>query len=228
VVIGLIALLIAMLLPGLARSRAAARSVKCLAQMRTLGQWTDAYADDQREAMPRSQHSAFAANVMPWGYAFFEYATTRRYEQGDVGRNAVFNGIYSCPADRRTDRWSYGYNVWFELTHDETGGKTYSRRGRAPNPPGTVLFCELSNLTSADHAMAHFWRTLSTPHEVDARRHATSSTPCSPTGTPKPDPSSHCSTPKESRTRSIRKRPADPRLLFLAPHLLCPDRRSSS
>jgi prepilin-type processing-associated H-X9-DG protein len=52
VVIGIIALLIAMLLPTLGRTREQARSVKCLTQMRQLSQAFVMYSNDNRGAMP--------------------------------------------------------------------------------------------------------------------------------------------------------------------------------
>ncbi|MBL8963339.1 MAG: type II secretion system protein [Phycisphaeraceae bacterium] len=171
VVIAILAILTAIILPALARSRDAARQCRCLCQMRTLGQLTAIYADASRDAMPRSQHSAFANRVAPWGYAFFEYLTGRAYSPGDAGWTDVFNGPYRCPCDRRRERWSYGYNVYFELTPAETGGRVWTRFTGIPRPSSTVLFAELSDLTSADHAMAHFWTDFGAPPEVDTDRH---------------------------------------------------------
>lgn len=171
VVLGMIAALVGVMLPALTRSRHAARGCQCLCQMRSLGQFTALYADTCRDAMPRSQHSAFAAGASPWGYAFFEYLTDRPYTAGDPSWATVFNGGYRCPLDRRRERWSYGYNVYFELTPEETGGPTWSRYSSIPRPSGTVLFTELSNQTTADHAMAHYWVLMAAPPEVDADRH---------------------------------------------------------
>lgn len=171
VVLAILAALVGAMLPALARSRHAARSCQCLCQMRSLGQFTALYADTWRDAMPRSQHSAFAAGASPWGYAFFEYLTDRPYTTGDSSWSTVFNGGYRCPLDRRRERWSYGYNVHFELTSEETGGRTWNRYSSIPRPSGTVLFTELSDLTTADHAMAHFWVLMAAPPEVDADRH---------------------------------------------------------
>lgn len=133
------------------------------------------YAVESKERMPRSQHSAFAVGASPWGYAFFPFLTERTHQQVDIAWSTVFNGAYRCPLDRRRDRWSYGYNVYYELARDETGGSLFDRTHLIPRPSASVLFTELSNATSADHAMAHYWTQFNAPHEIDARRHGQSS-----------------------------------------------------
>lgn len=171
VVISLITLLIGLLAPSLARARGAARTVKCLSQLRTLGACTQMYADAHKDAMPRSQHSALPNRVAPWGYAFYEYLEGAGYEAEDDRWLAVFNGAYRCPHDRRRERWSYGYNVYYELTAAETLGRTWTRLTRIPAPSASVLFGELLPSASADHAMAHFWVQYQAPPEIDPRRH---------------------------------------------------------
>ncbi len=69
VVIAVIAALAAMLLPALSRAKESARSIQCLNQMRQLGLAVRAYADDNGDEFPRSQHSAFAHGQLPWGRA---------------------------------------------------------------------------------------------------------------------------------------------------------------
>ncbi|HLO41225.1 MAG TPA: type II secretion system protein [Phycisphaerales bacterium] len=174
VVIGIIAITVGILLPSLAGARDTARSTVCLSRMRDLGLYTSMYCDSNRDCMPRSQHSAFAAGAMPWGYAFYEYVSGSVFEDEDAGWTSVFNRNYRCPADRRTnDRWSYGFNVYYELTSFETRGKTWRKRGQVPRPFASVLFGELLPTASADHAMAHFWTQYDAPPEIDPARHRT-------------------------------------------------------
>src|SRR5262249_47181911 len=52
VVIGIIALLIAILLPALGRARAQAQSVACLANLRSIGQAIGIYAVQNKQSMP--------------------------------------------------------------------------------------------------------------------------------------------------------------------------------
>ncbi len=173
--IAIIGMLISLLAPGLAHSRNAARGVVCNNQMRTLSQFASIYSDENKDLMLRSQHSAFAAGCMPWGYALYESFTGNPFDPAgsSAGWDALFNGAYRCPIDRRKERWSYGYNVYFELSRDETLGRTWTNRSNAPRPSATVLFGELLNTTSADHAMAHFWTQYNAPPEIDPKRHGT-------------------------------------------------------
>lgn len=171
VVVALIALLIGILLPSLAGARDTARIARCLGQMRTLGQLTTFYADDNAEHMPRSMHSAMGNRALPWGYAFFQDVAGVPYTGNDTAWRTVFNGLYRCPMDMRSERWSYGYNVYYELDDDETRGRTWRRIGLIPRPAATVVFAELGDTTTADHAMAHFWSQFHAPPEVDAARH---------------------------------------------------------
>jgi len=171
VVIAIVALLIGVLLPSLARARDAGRVVQCLSNMRQLAQYTAAYANDSGGLMPRSQHSSFPNRVAPWGYAFYSFITGSSYTQPDASWLVVLNGPYRCPFDTRRVRWSYGFNVYFELTRQETGGRTWTRQDQAPNPSKTVLFGELMDSASADHAMAHFWSQFAAPPEVSPDRH---------------------------------------------------------
>lgn len=171
VVIGIVALLVGLLAPALGRARRCAGEARCLVQLRTLAQFSHIYADDHRDFMPRSQHSAFAHQAAPWGYAFFEPLAGHPYQPGDPAWEAVFNGPYRCPLDRRDSGWSYGFNVYFELDPGETLGPVWVRRSNAPSPHATVLFGELLAAASSDHAMAHFWTQAGAPPEIDPRRH---------------------------------------------------------
>lgn len=173
VVVAVIAVLVGVLLPSLAKARGSARTVRCLAQLRTLGQFGAVYADSSKDAMPRSQHSAFANGAAPWGYAFYEYVTGTAYNEGANGAawDGLFNGLYRCPHDARRERWSYGYNVYYELTAGETLGRTWTSLSKIPNPVASVMFGELLPTASADHAMAHFWTQFHAPSEIDPKRH---------------------------------------------------------
>ena len=53
IVIGIIALLIAILLPSLSRARAQALQLKCASNLRTLGQVVMMYAHENRGTIPR-------------------------------------------------------------------------------------------------------------------------------------------------------------------------------
>lgn len=181
VVISIIALLIAVLLPVLGAARRSSQSVSCLSQLRQVGQVTQVYADEHKDALPRSTHSYLAHGVKPWGYALSPYLGHGTTTGTDPQWDSLFNGLYRCPADERRDVWSYGKNAWFELTPGETGeiegttnGPTYPRLSDVPRPTATLLYAELDSGSMADHIMAHFWYLGGSP-EVDTDRHGETS-----------------------------------------------------
>lgn len=185
VVTALIALLIAILLPSLAAARRQSFRTGCLANQRELGRFTAFFNADHRDQMPRSLHSAAVHGSLEWqwGLAYYRYSTGRPLTyalyQGS-GWRQLAAGIYRCPFDRRAtmppgvDVWSYGYNVYFELTATETGDRTWRSATQIPRPAATVLFAEVgdnSKPSMADHVMAHFWTKFDAPPEVAMTRH---------------------------------------------------------
>jgi prepilin-type processing-associated H-X9-DG protein len=167
VVIAIIAVLAALLLPALARAKESARSIQCLSQMRQLGMAVQMYADENSEEFPRSQHSAFTHGQLTWGRALAPQLG------GDTMTwTNLLLGVYRCPTDRRTNGWSYGLNVYFELgPDDDYEGKpqTWRRVGTVPHPAATVLFAE--NASAADHIMPNFWTASQDAVDVASRRH---------------------------------------------------------
>jgi prepilin-type processing-associated H-X9-DG protein len=95
----------------------------------------------------------------------------KQYVRPDALWTNLFNTLYHCPKDegKKTD-WSYGKNVYPELSADETGGSTWSRLTVIPRPAGTVIYAEKVASSMADHFMAHFWLEGGRP-EVDQYRH---------------------------------------------------------
>lgn len=172
VVVAIVALLVSLLLPALGTARKSAQAVACLSNMRQLAMFSAAYADDHDDLLPRSSHSAFAERARPWAYAFVPYATGRVYEGPDGAWQSLREGLYRCGLDRREEGWSYGVNVYYELTREETGGATWRRLSGIPRPTATVAFGEMARGSTADHAMAHYWVQFGAPPEIDPHRHA--------------------------------------------------------
>jgi prepilin-type processing-associated H-X9-DG protein/prepilin-type N-terminal cleavage/methylation domain-containing protein len=167
VVIAIIAVLAAMLLPALARAKEKGRQVACLSNLRQIGLAVRFYADDNADAFPRSQHSAFSHGQLTWGRALAPElgATTITWTN-------LLSGVYHCSSDRRTTPWSYGLNVYFELgPNDDYRGRpqTWQRVGSVPKPTATILFAE--NASSADHIMPNFWVSAQDTVDVASRRH---------------------------------------------------------
>ncbi len=171
VVIAIIAILAALLLPALARAKSKASAVQCLSQMRQIGLATAMYVDDNGGCLPRSSHSAMAYGQLPWGYALVPYMLGKSFTQPDSQWTNLFNTLYHCPKDKgkKTD-WSYGKNVYPELSAEETGGPTWNALSQIPRPAATVLYAEKIASSMADHLMAHFWLEGAQP-EVDRNRH---------------------------------------------------------
>jgi prepilin-type N-terminal cleavage/methylation domain-containing protein/prepilin-type processing-associated H-X9-DG protein len=171
VVIAIIAILAALLLPALARAKSKASAVQCLSQMRQIGLASAMYVDDNDGFLPRSSHSALAYGQMPWGYALVPGILGKTFTQPDSSWTNLFNTLYHCPKDTgKKGDWSYGKNVYPELSAQETGGPTWNRLSQIPRPTATVLFAEKISSSMADHLMAHFWPEGAQP-EVDRNRH---------------------------------------------------------
>jgi prepilin-type N-terminal cleavage/methylation domain-containing protein/prepilin-type processing-associated H-X9-DG protein len=89
VVIGIIALLISILLPALARSRDQAAAIKCLANLRQIGNSFVMYLNDNKGAMPYAEpDSAWK----PWAAQFFGTGTpSQPYHFNNVHRHLMRN-----------------------------------------------------------------------------------------------------------------------------------------
>lgn len=171
VVIAVIAILAALLLPALSRARSYGRQTRCLGQMRQIGLATLLYAQESGDEFPRSQHSAFVYHQQTWGFGLLPFLGYGNVNGASAAWGHILNGLYRCPEDRRTNDWSYGLNVYFELGPDDDyrgAPKTWRKLVQVPFPADTVSFGEITG--STDHIMAHFWQEGGTP-EVSTNRH---------------------------------------------------------
>ena len=71
VVIGIIAILISVLIPVLSSARKAAQTVKCLANLRTLGQAMHMYASANKQYLPYPTTTLVISESTPQGYVWF-------------------------------------------------------------------------------------------------------------------------------------------------------------
>lgn len=168
VVIAIIALLAAMLLPALVQAKASARAAQCLNNLRQIGFAVRLYADDNEDLFPRSQHSAFANNQLPW-----ERSIAPQLGSSTTTWTNLLAGTYHCAADQRPGTLSYGMNVYFELgPDDDYPGKpqTWRKLSQIRRPDTTVFTAETS--TGADHIMPEYWITVADAmNDVDSKRH---------------------------------------------------------
>ncbi len=161
VVIAVIAVLIAILLPYLGRSKDAARTLVCLSQMRQLSAGWEMYADANKDVMVPGR----APNLPNAADNVYEIGNGRKFrptwlarlgqyvgiygfgEPSDTdGRQDYVNRLYQCPvtADWNDERnHCYGYNFLFLGNSRQTpGGKFYYfpvRRARIMTFSGTVM-----------------------------------------------------------------------------------------
>src|SRR4051794_2438714 len=90
VVIGIIGVLVAILLPSLARAREAAKRTNCLANLRTLGQSMFAYANAYKDRLPNGNGP----------YKFRDYDGANRVMVDFNGEFVKEPRVFWCPADR--------------------------------------------------------------------------------------------------------------------------------
>ncbi len=167
VVVAIIALLIAMLLPGLGRAREQGKAVKCEANLHMLALANFLYADANRGWFPQ------------WGYAHGggEAAAPRAWlntMEAEYGRN---RGVLRCPSDRsrywnvpfgeadppRLRKTSFASN--FYLSEADTplrdrDGHPYNRLDWITRPAATIYFVELTEegaFALSDHVHPEQW-----------------------------------------------------------------------
>jgi prepilin-type N-terminal cleavage/methylation domain-containing protein/prepilin-type processing-associated H-X9-DG protein len=140
VVVGIIAVLISILLPGLSAARAAANQTKCLSNLHEIGQALMQYVQDNHDSMieyewRRNYTSAAGYGSMPPNYPPVGYGTSQDYYPSDTlalgqytdpefgavyngnqvfGHTSNINGVWSCPE-------AYDHNAaqggWFTVNY---------------------------------------------------------------------------------------------------------------
>jgi prepilin-type N-terminal cleavage/methylation domain-containing protein len=135
VVIGIIALLISILLPSLAKARDAAMRTKCLAQLRQLGQMAFVYASNNRGHMPigaMALNNNGAVNINE------EYISDEMYVAlgfKDIeNADGTWNGlplapVWTCPANPNPLGVNSPVNIWQIIT---TAGYGYPPVSQKP------------------------------------------------------------------------------------------------
>jgi prepilin-type N-terminal cleavage/methylation domain-containing protein/prepilin-type processing-associated H-X9-DG protein len=138
VVIGIIALLVSILLPTLNSARDSAQSVKCLSNLRQLGQATIGYTADNDLALPPGfisngySNAAFGHNraATSWPVELDDYLGTT---DDDSGGQAI-SQVFECPseqiaAQRVQDNYVYHYS-----SNKGMFRKFQNASGTPPNP----------------------------------------------------------------------------------------------
>lgn len=116
VVVAIIALLISILLPALSQAREQTRSVKCLANLRTLGQGVVTYAAEEKDTLPGPLHPAVYRNqgikaltdhphypisiaqATAYQERYLTFKLRRSFSDSHEWENSVSDQVSTCPA----------------------------------------------------------------------------------------------------------------------------------
>jgi prepilin-type N-terminal cleavage/methylation domain-containing protein/prepilin-type processing-associated H-X9-DG protein len=143
VVIGVIALLIGILLPSLARAREASRRAACLSNLRSLTQALHMYAQANKDRLPSLQPKdpPPPAIGFPWGYMPAANQVLVNFNDTFVKSPATFHcpsNISGAPSKIVTSEWDYEnsargsyefFSVWFP---EAQPCRISKMKGRAP------------------------------------------------------------------------------------------------
>jgi len=136
VVVGIIALLIAILLPALQRAKENANIVKCASNLRQLGTAMVAYAQDYKNKFPPNV-GATAPPGYPINQAWYDDDKIGKYLPKYAfpapGSTTIGGGVMVCPNDEDSVR-SYSQN-WLSVCFTSPGGMAV-----ANGPPATGTF----------------------------------------------------------------------------------------
>ena len=166
VVIGIIAVLVAILLPALNRAREQARSVQCLSNLRQLGMAFTMYTNAYKR-FPRS-----AVSVPPLREDWFHWKSHINHDlhRGGIAEfmSQPFNvGAWRCPSDvvenhaRASTGYLFSYSVNFNIcvweSHPFMPGQRTLLPTQIRNASEKILIIDESSETVDDGAWAYQW-----------------------------------------------------------------------
>ncbi len=153
VVISIIALLIGILLPALAKARKSAQASQCLSSSRQHGTGMISYATDNKEAV-------YPTSAMSGGTPWITVLSNQNYIDAT-------SGIHRCPTDPSTD-WatpnrvtSYAINGYLAPNHNPYRGIRMEDITQASDK---ILVAETADNHNRDHVMPMYWGTDAAIH----------------------------------------------------------------
>jgi len=128
VVIGIIAVLIAILLPALGAAREQARTTQCASNMRQLCTSLVNYASENRGKFPPNINVVIPAPPAgePTAHLWYDVDRIGRYlpkgvQPSQTSSNPTIGGkVFSCPGDIENAQRSYGMNIWASSMTDQS------------------------------------------------------------------------------------------------------------
>lgn len=150
VVIGIIAMLIAVLLPALAASRQQATNVKCLSNLRQLAQFAFAYCAENNGAFPLAywDYDKDRSPEASWDYIIEHINGVRTVQPGILFGRRGGTSVAQCPSYDRSipggDAFTgYNYNTSYiggRFTQDGNDHRASAKLGKLRDPVHTALF----------------------------------------------------------------------------------------
>ena len=165
VVVAILGILAALLLPAMSRSKASARRIHCVSNLRQMLAAANLYTDSQRGSFPIAYHFAME-NGLPVSYAWD--LTTRMggevwVEPGLLWQGSAPTAIQQCPSFSRGANWlsdphtGYNYNTSF-IGHGQFESIPQpARAGAVRQPAATALFGDGEYASGANKFMRAPW-----------------------------------------------------------------------
>jgi prepilin-type N-terminal cleavage/methylation domain-containing protein/prepilin-type processing-associated H-X9-DG protein len=150
VVIGIIALLMGILLPSLSAAQEQARTIKCAANLRSIGQAMNAYAAEHKGSLvpcdiPDGSKPSDPVNGVPVGETWVTILVTCGYLKIPVGVTETINGgdhVFKCPSGVLEELTGVS-NIASGLppTRLDRRGAMGARHVSVTLEPGRVIYC---------------------------------------------------------------------------------------